>query len=48
MSYGSERYDRTGFEWFMDKISDGRCTTQKIVLPSNTTDVYNIGMSASG
>ena len=45
MSYGSERYDRTGFEWFMDKISDGRCTTQKIVLPSNTTDVYNIGMS---
>ena len=29
----------------MDKISDSRCTTQKIVLPSNTTDVYNIGMS---
>lgn len=45
MSYGSERYDRTGFEWFLDKISDGRCTTQKIVLPSNTTDIYNTGMS---
>lgn len=43
--YGSEVYDRTGFEWYMDKISGDRCTTQRIILPSDTTDISNIGMS---
>jgi len=45
ISYGSERYDRTGFEWFLDKISGDKCTTQKIILPTGTTDISNIGMS---
>lgn len=45
MSYGSERYDHTGYEWFMDKISGDRCTTQKIVLPYGTDNISNIGMS---
>lgn len=44
MSYGSERYDRTGFEFFMDKIDGDRCSTQKIILPSGTEDVSHIGM----
>jgi hypothetical protein len=29
----------------MDKISNGQCTTQRIVLPNDTTDISNIGMS---
>lgn len=45
MSYGSEQYSRTGFDFFLDKISGNRCTTQAIVLPAGTSDIYNIGMS---
>ena len=45
MYYGSERYDHTSYEFFMDKISGDSCTTQKIVLPSGTSDVNHIGMS---
>jgi hypothetical protein len=33
------------YEWFMDKISGDRCTTQKIVLPYGTDNISNIGMS---
>ena len=43
--YGSDAYDRTGFEWYLDKINGDRCSTQKIVLPSDAVDISNIGMS---
>lgn len=43
--YGSEVYDHTSYEFFLDKISGDSCSTQAIVLPSGTTDISHIGMS---
>lgn len=46
--YGSgsnERYSYVNYEWFMDTINNGECTTQKITTPSGISEFVSIGMS---
>lgn len=45
VSSSREYYNHTGYEWFMDTVDNGKCTTQKIVTPSGITEFYSIGMS---
>lgn len=47
-SYSSgsrEYYDHVIYEWFMDTIDGNKCTTQKIVAPSDISEFTSIGMS---
>ena len=45
ISYNAEQFNHVGYEFYMDKIEDGKCTTQKIAVPSGVSDFYSIGMS---
>ena len=44
-SSGREYYDHVNYEWYMDCIDGGKCTTQKIVAPSGISEFYSFGMS---
>lgn len=44
-TYDGRYYNHTSYEWYMDKISGDRCTTQKIAIPNETSSISNIGMS---
>ena len=44
-SGSTDYYNHTSYEWFMDRISGNTCTSQKIVMPTETSSIYNIGMS---
>ena len=44
-SSNSERFDHVSYEFYMDKVENGRCTSQKISVPSGVSDFYSIGMS---
>lgn len=44
-TYDGRYYNHTSYEWFLDKISGNSCTTQKIIVPDETSSVSNIGMS---
>lgn len=41
----TEQFDYVSYEFYMDKIEKGRCSTQKIEVPSGVSDFYSIGMS---
>jgi len=45
VSSSREYYNHIGYEWFMDTVDNGKCTTQKIVPPSGISEFYSIGMS---
>lgn len=45
ISSGNEQFTHVGYEFYMDKIEGGRCTTQKIAVPDGISDFYSIGMS---
>lgn len=44
-TYESYRYVHTSYEWYLDKISGDKCTSQKVAIPEGTSTVSNIGMS---
>ncbi len=44
-SGNSERFDHVSYEFYMDKVENVRCTSQKISVPSGVSDFYSIGMS---
>lgn len=41
----TEQFDHVSYEFYMDKIENGKCTSQKISVPSGVSDFYSIGMS---
>ena len=41
----TQQFDYVSYEFYMDKIEKGRCSTQKIEVPSGVSDFYSIGMS---
>ena len=41
----TEQFEHVGYEFYMDKIENGKCTTQKIAVPDGVYDFYSIGMS---
>ncbi len=44
-SNGVDYYYHDTYEWFLDTISAGKGTTQKIILPANTQEIRTVGMS---
>lgn len=45
MYYDNEQFRHISYDYYMDKIQDGKCTTQKIAPPNGVSDFYSIGMS---
>lgn len=44
-TYDGRYYNHTSYEWYLDKISGNRCTSQKVAIPDETSTISNIGMS---
>ena len=44
-SGNTDYYTHQNYEWYMDCIDGDKCTTQKIVAPSDISEFYSIGMS---
>ena len=45
ISYGSEYFNHVSYQFYLDKISGGKCTSEEISTPSGISDFYSIGMS---
>ena len=44
-SGNKDYYTHQNYEWYMDCIDGNKCTTQKIVAPSDISEFYSLGMS---
>ena len=44
-SGNNDYYTHQNYEWYMDCIDGNKCTTQKIVAPSDISEFYSLGMS---
>ena len=44
-SGSTDYYNHESYEWFLDTVSAEKATTQKIILPANTSEISHIGMS---